>query len=105
MQSNWNQRKKEIPSDIASIISTARVNNCWIFYEKSKSFFTPEEFERDWLKFYNTNNRSSNVKEFKIVNPLYAIRLAALWVNIANNKQQEIIHKMENYSAEFKLRK
>ena len=105
MKAAWTQRKKEIPSDMASIISTARVNNCWIFYEKGKHFFTPDELEEKWETYYQTTNKSNNFKEFKIVNPLYAVRLAAQWVNTANHKQQEIINKLINYSADFKEKK
>lgn len=104
MKGAWNNRKKDLPADVAALISNARVNNCWIFYEKSKRFFTPEEFERDWNSVFSESNRSNNYKEFKIVTPLYAVRLAAQWVNTANTKQQEIIQKMENYSADFKVK-
>lgn len=47
MEKAWLNRKQEIPPDVASLISTSRVNNCWIFHIKPKEFYTPTEFEKN----------------------------------------------------------
>lgn len=32
----WLNRRKETPSDVISLINTARLNSCWIFHYKSQ---------------------------------------------------------------------
>ncbi|MFZ4262107.1 hypothetical protein ACFRAE_08690 [Sphingobacterium sp. HJSM2_6] len=98
----WLNRKKKTPSHVISLINNARVNGCWIFHEKSQKFYTPDEFEKDWERAYHSANKYNNFKEFKIVNPLYAVRLCARWLDIANQRNQEILKKLEEYSGEFK---
>jgi len=104
MEKPWLQKRKEIPPDVFSIIKSARVNGCWIFHEPAKTFYTPEEFEEVWERVITNTKRSNNFKDFKIVNPLYAVRLTARWVDIANSKLQDILKKVEKYSAEFKVK-
>jgi len=43
MNGGWNNKSAEIPANIDKLISTARVNNCWIYHESKKTFYTPEE--------------------------------------------------------------
>lgn len=101
----WQNRKKGIPPDIAALISNARVNSCWIFNARSKQFYTPEELEACWQNIFHQGNKFSNIKDFKIVTPLYAVRYAAQWVEAVSKMQQEIIKKLENYSADFQSKK
>jgi len=55
-------------------------------------------------KAYSAGNKTNNFKDFKIVTPMYAIRLATQWVNVANKKLQDIVEKSKDYNTEF-LRK
>jgi len=98
----WINRNKQTPSDVVSLIKTARVNGCWIFHERRQRFYTPDEFEENWEKVVHSDGKVNNFKEFKIVNPMYAVRLCARWVDIANQRQQEILKKLEGYNGEFK---
>lgn len=102
---NWKSNQNSIPSNIDSIISTAKVNNCWIYIESKKTFYTPDELVEIWRHVYHAGNKTNNINEFKIVTPMYAIRLATQWVNVANSKLQEIINKANNYDSEFKIKK
>lgn len=98
----WINRNKETPSDILSLIKTAKVNGFWIYYEKRQLFFTPEEFEENWDTVVHSEGKFNNFKEFKIVNPMYAVRICAKWLDIANKRNQEILSKLEGYQSEFK---
>lgn len=105
MSIDWKSNKSKVPSNINTIISTARVNNCWIYLESKKIFFTPDELDEMWSKVYLEGNKTNNFSDFKLVTPMYAIRLATQWVNVANSKLQDIITKANNYDSEFKLKK
>lgn len=105
MKGGWNNKTNDIPANIDKVISTARVNNCWIYLESKKQFFTPDELDQQWNDAYSAANKFNNIKDFKIVTPMYAIRLATQWVNIANTKLQEIVEKSKNYDTEFKQKK
>lgn len=96
------RNEKGIPADIYALIRDAEVNGCWIFHQEKKLFFTPDEFKEVWEQHFSTSNRGNNYKVFKIVTPLYAVRLVAEWIRIANDKQQEVILKLNNYTADFK---
>lgn len=98
------RNEKGVPSDIYALIRDAEVNGCWIFHQEKKIFFTPDEFKDVWDQHFSSSNRSNNYKSFKIVTPLYAVRLASQWVDIANKKQQEIIYKLQYYTANFKIK-
>ena len=98
----WISRNKETPSDVVSIIKSAKVNGCWIFHERNQKSYTSEEFEKEWQTVVHSDGKTNNFKEFKIVNPLYAVRLTSRWINIANRRQQEILLKLEGYNGEFK---
>lgn len=104
MEKPWLQQRKEISPDVLAIIKNARVNGCWIFHEPAKTFYTPEEFEEKWERVVNDSKHSNNFKDFKIVNPLYAVRLTARWVDIANAKFQDVLKKLEGYRSEFKAK-
>lgn len=95
------KEQKGIPADVYALIRDAEVNGCWIFHQEKKLFFTPDEFKEVWADHYQTSNRNNNYRAFKIITPLYAVRLVSEWVNIANSKQQEIILKLKNYTANF----
>jgi hypothetical protein len=105
MNGGWNNKNESIPANIDKIISDARVNNCWVYLVSTKTFYTPDELETMWRHAYSAGNKTSNIKDFKIVTPMYAIRLATQWVNIANKKLQEIVEKSNNYNSEFRLKK
>lgn len=98
----WINRNKQTPSDVLSLIKTAKVNGCWIYYEKRQLFYTPEQFEENWDKVVHSDGKVNNFKEFKIVNPMYAVRLSSKWIDIANKRHQEILSKLEGYQGEFK---
>jgi len=100
----WLQQRKEISPDVLAIIKNARVNGCWIFHEPAKTFYTPKEFEDNWQHVVNDSKHSNNFKDFKIVNPLYAVRLTARWVDLANSKLQDVLKKLEGYTSEFKTK-
>lgn len=104
MEKPWLQQRKEISPDVHAIIKNARVNGCWIFHEPAKTFYTPEEFEDNWQHVVNDSKHSNNFKDFKIVNPLYAVRLTARWVDLANSKLQDVLKKLEGYTSEFKTK-
>ena len=104
MESPWLNKRKEISPDVLAIIKNARVNGCWIYHEPSKKFYTPEEFEAEWQRIVRETKRDNNFGEFKIVTPLFAIRLCARWADVANTKLQEVIEKLKNYDATFKLK-
>jgi len=36
---------------------------------------------------------------------MYAVRLSARWLDIANHRNQEILKKLENYQGEFRIKK
>jgi len=101
----WLKKQKETPSDVISLAKNARVNGCWIYHEKKQKFYTPDEFEENWETVFYVANKHNNYKEFKIVNPLYAVRLTARWIDIATARHQDILKKLENYSGEFTLKK
>ena len=105
MNANWKSNNTNIPANIDKIISTARVNNCWIYLESKKIFFTPDELDLYWNQAYSAGNKTNNINDFKIVTPMFAIRLASQWVNVANAKLQEIIYKSNNYNTDFKVKK
>ncbi len=95
----WISRNKLTPSDVISIIKTAKVNGCWIFHERNQKFYTPEEFEKEWQTVVHSDGKTNNFKEFKIVNPLYAVRLTSRWIDIANRTQLEILLKLKGYNG------
>lgn len=105
MNGGWNNRAKNVPSNIDKIISEARVGNCWIYIQSLKAFYTPEELDEAWDTLYKEGNKTNNFSDFKIVTPMYAIRLASQWVNVANAKLQEIIDKSNKYNTDFKIKK
>ena len=101
MEKPWLAEKKEVPPEVLAIIKNARVNGCWIYRESAKEFYTPEEFESNWKNIVRDGKRN-NFGDFKIVTPLFAVRLTAKWVDIANKKMQEVIEKLQGYEATFK---
>ena len=104
METPWRNKTVEIPPDVVAIIKNARVNGCWIFHEPYKTFYTPKEFEEKWKRVIIATKKRNNFKDFKIVNPLYAVRLTARWVDVANGKLQDILKKLEGYNSEFKTK-
>lgn len=98
----WLNRRKETPSDVLSLIKDAGVNGCWIYYEKKQLFFTPDEFEMNWEKVVSYGGKLNNFKDFKIVNPMYAVRLTSRWIDLANKRSKEVLEKLEKYQANFK---
>ena len=98
-------RNKLTPSDVVSLIKTVWVNGFWIYHERHQRLYTLEELEENWIKVVHSDGKVNNFKEFKIVNPMYAVRLCERWIDIANQREQEILKKLEGYNAEFKVKK
>ncbi|MGJ1204173.1 hypothetical protein [Sphingobacterium lactis] len=101
----WLTKKKEIPSEVLALIKDARVNGCWIYHESKRTFYTPEELEAQWDRIIYINNKMNNLRDFKKVTPIFAVRTCAHWLQVTNAKFQEVILKFDQYTYEFKSKK
>ncbi|WP_447768356.1 hypothetical protein [Sphingobacterium faecium] len=102
----WLDKKREIPTDVRSLINLARENNCWIYEQKTRIFYTPDEFLEKWPLLYHEGRRGiNNNKEFAVKSPYVAIKQRAEWVKRANEELQAILKKLESYEAHFKPHK
>lgn len=94
-------KRKEMPSSVLATYKDAKVNNAWIYHVKSRKWFTPDEFFDQWDSVYIGKSMFNNNPEFKIMNPLAAVRQRAQWVEKAGEELQSILKKLEDYSATF----
>lgn len=101
----WRKKIEELPPDVYALVNNAKVNGAWIYFEKTHKFFTPEEFSEKWQSVVNYGGRRNNFHEFKIVNPMFAVRLCSKWLDIVNKRHQEVLKKLDDYSGEFKIKK
>jgi len=104
MESNWRDRKREVPSAVASLYSDAKLNGAWIYHIPTRRYYTPDEFMENWFVVFQQNRSKNNRNEFQIMNPMAAIRQRAEWVTKANAELQEIMRKLESYNASFKIK-
>lgn len=103
MVPEWLNKKKETPGDVISLFNLAKLNNCWIYHNRTRIFYTPDEFLENWKHFFRESSRGiNNNKEFAVKNPYVAIKQRAEWIKKANEELQLILTKLEGYEAEFK---
>ncbi|MCW8309643.1 hypothetical protein K7A41_00180 [Sphingobacterium sp. InxBP1] len=105
MQREWLKKNKEIPSVVTSLYNDAKLNGAWIYHKVTRRFYTPDEFLKDWSTIYFEGRRGADNRDaFQIMNPMAAIRQRAEWVAKASAELQEIMRKLEQYQAQFKVK-
>ena len=103
MEPAWRNKIKEIPSNVKAIYQDAQLNNCWIYHQTTRKFYTPAEFLFQWQSIYREGRRhGSNEKDFLVMNPMAAIRQRAKWVNIANQELQDVLEKLQKSNPEWR---
>lgn len=95
--------KKEIPAEVTSLHRFAIQNNCWIYHDVSRIFYTPEEFLEKWERIYKEEHTGlSNIKDFAVKSPYAAIKQRAGWIKRASEELQALLKKLEDYDITFK---
>ncbi|UXD67732.1 hypothetical protein [Sphingobacterium faecium] len=97
------EEKKEVPAEVTSLYRFALQNNCWIYYDHNRVFYTPEEFMDKWRQLYKQEHTGlSNIKDFAVKSPYAAIKQRAGWIKKANEELQALLEKLEGYDIQFK---
>lgn len=100
----WRVKEKEgIPAEVTSLHRFAIQNNCWIYHDNTRIFYTPEEFLEKWEQVYKEEHTGlSNIKDFAVKSPYAAIKQRAGWIKRANEELQALLKKLEGYDIQFK---